>query len=350
MKKVERFEDKWLGCLFGVAIGDALGMPVETLTHDEILDATGGQGVRDYLDPIQTKVKHQLRAGQTTDDTRLTLAVARSLIRQKRFDRADQIAELVACYLTDTVGWGKTTRDAANKFLEYLWKVKAFGLSAQALPYPQRVFGQGLGSGVAMKIAPLALWHAARDPRGETLASDVLALGGLTHADPRASEAALAVASAIHGVMQVPMTHCNTIFAQHFVGGEVLERIVVQETGDPNVALPDGFSGRITTALANTKSAKMLREAVGTGFNAMESVALALGIFMRHPDNFEAAVLEAVNAGGDTDTVASMVGAMVGANVGFSHIPERFLDGLDPVSGLEVECVARQLLVRAKQP
>jgi ADP-ribosylglycohydrolase len=51
-----------------------------------------------------------------------------------------------------------------------------------------------------------------------------------------------------------------------------------------------------------------------------------MAVFLRHPRNFRAAVLEAVNAGGDTDSTASMVGALVGANCGLDVIPAEWLN------------------------
>ena len=67
-----------------------------------------------------------------------------------------------------------------------------------------------------------------------------------------------------------------------------------------------------------------LREKIGTNCFAMESVPFAIATFLRHPTDFRAGVLEAVNAGGDMDTTASMVGAMIGANCGLSAIPDEW--------------------------
>ena len=61
---------------------------------------------------------------------------------------------------------------------------------------------------------------------------------------------------------------------------------------------------------------------LGVGCPAYESVPFAICVALRHLDDFRAGVFEAVNAGGDTDTTASMVGAMLGARLGVDAIPE----------------------------
>ena len=70
--------DRFQGCLLGAAIGDALGMPAESMTQTEILLATKGQGITDFIAPIQTKIPElrKLMAGRTTDDWQLAHAVA----------------------------------------------------------------------------------------------------------------------------------------------------------------------------------------------------------------------------------------------------------------------------------
>jgi len=63
----------------------------------------------------------------------------------------------------------------------------------------------------------------------------------------------------------------------------------------------------------------------GTSCYCLESVPFAISVFFRHPTDFRAGIFEAVNAGGDTDSNASMVGALIGANVGMTGIPEGML-------------------------
>lgn len=69
-----------------------------------------------------------------------------------------------------------------------------------------------------------------------------------------------------------------------------------------------------------------LRCGIRTGCFSLESVPFSVATFLRHPKDFRAGVLEAVNAGGDTDTTGSMVGGMIGANCGIEGIPAEWRD------------------------
>jgi ADP-ribosylglycohydrolase len=80
--------------------------------------------------------------------------------------------------------------------------------------------------------------------------------------------------------------------------------------------------------------AQALRHACGMGFSVVDTVCFAIGVVEMHSHSllsnvFETSVLEAVNGGGDADTNAAMVGAIVGAEVGIDGIPKRWIDGLD---------------------
>jgi ADP-ribosylglycohydrolase len=81
------------------------------------------------------------------------------------------------------------------------------------------------------------------------------------------------------------------------------------------------ISQRLKKVLVTFSDATELRKTVGCGFHAVETAAFAIGTFLRHLTDFHTGVLEAVNAGGDTDTNASVVGALIGANTGLDAIP-----------------------------
>lgn len=332
----KRALDRIRGCLAGVAIGDALGMPVEMMTREQIMKATGHKGVQDLMAPIQTRIggTRNLPAGATTDDTQLTLAVARSLIKCGEFNAMDQAIELVTEFHLMPFGWGRTTRDGARQLQEYLMNPPARGTGrhpAHPAPPPAKP-GQGCGNGVAMKVAPLAAHHALRRGLPEPFLSDVMTLGLMTHGDPRASFAAAAL---------------GMILARLFTRKEPGEgpRLIskVKQLADYAAAVlesryrffrpneDDTLSARLERVWGSLGDPDALMTDVGTGCFALESVPYAIGVFLRHPTDFRSATLEAVNAGGDTDSTASMVGALVGANVGLSGIPADWLEGVRTV-------------------
>ncbi len=312
--------DKAQGCLMGVNLGDAMGMSVETLTHEQILAATGGVGIRGFVDSLSKRDwLKELKAGDATDDWQLTRAVANSLIRcGGQFNLIDCAEEHVRELRQSTFGWGKTTQLA----------IEAIGRGERvpgrdALPPAEP--GKGCGNGVVMKVAPLALMPFDPSPNefNRGLWRDVKALGSLTHPDIRASVAAYAVAltnrlTAIFSLTQKSLsTRLNML--------SVVIRLVSQVEEDEGITT-ELVSRRLRKLSQSIYSAQDLRKAVGCGFHAIDTAAFAIGTFFRHPTDFRAGVLEAVNAGGDTDTNASVVGGLIGANVGIQGIPEEWID------------------------
>jgi ADP-ribosylglycohydrolase len=70
------------------------------------------------------------------------------------------------------------------------------------------------------------------------------------------------------------------------------------------------------------------------GWAGHEAVAASLWCFLQHPDDYEAAVLLAVNSPGDSDSLGAITGALVGANVGLSGIPEHWVAQVEDSAGL----------------
>ena len=301
------------GCLMGVAIGDALGMPVETMSHEKIMAETQGIGVTDFIDPINRRewVK-ELKAGDTTDDWQLTRAVANSLIRcHGQLDITDCANEHVFELNRSLFGWGKGTQSA----------IEAIKLGERVVgrdPLPAIEPNKGCGNGVVMKVAPLPISKFTVGKKGSDIWQDVKALGSMTHHDIRASISAYAVAAGLQMVFEQQLTNVGR---HYFL--EIIIRAVetVEKAEGVTTQLVSERLNMLSGAIGN---AEALRKAVGCGFHAIDTAAFTIGTFMRHPTDFRSGVLEAVNAGGDTDTNASVVGGLIGANVGIEMIPEEW--------------------------
>ncbi len=321
--------EKIQGCLLGVQIGDALGMPVETMTHSEIMQLHGGRGVVTFMDPVQRKIKEMinLKAGQTTDDWQLTQVVAESIIASGRFNVEDCAERHVNALATSTFGWGKTTQRSIEDIRD-----RKRDLS-EPPPIPDTP-NAGCGNGIIMKVAPVAILAASncirkkmsRDESLDALSKMCMDLCFITHPDPRAGYAAFAVAIVIHDVLlghTVTSRDVSTKLLHVITKVKELERKFQGFRFNQ-----DSVSGRLERLFHVCHDATLLREAVGCGFTAMDTAAFTIGTFFRHPNQFKKGVLEAVNAGGDTDTNASIVGAMIGAQVGTRGIPLEWSDAM----------------------
>jgi ADP-ribosylglycohydrolase len=219
--------------------------------------------------PELTGPRFFLGRGMCSDDTEHTVLAAQALIGSEgdaaRFARSMSVKlRFWLAGLPAGIGW------ATLRAILKLW----------CFVPPDRSGVNSAGNGPAMRSAILGVrW--GHDPA--KLRELVRANTRITHTDPRAEEGALAVATA----------------AWHASTGRETEFVVPPAFADPPTENVKGF--------------------------VVETVAFALAAWKRHPRDYRAAVLEAVRAGGDTDTVAAIVGGIVGAAVGKEGIPSEWL-------------------------
>jgi poly(ADP-ribose) glycohydrolase ARH3 len=282
----QQLEAKFRGTLLGVAVGDAIGAPFEG-------GATTVQSSLPRLDDVVSPLRY-------TDDTHMTLGVAESLMAQGDFDGAHMAAILAQNY-------------AAEPWRGYgAGPPQVFRLLAQGVAWDQAsrtLFGGtgSYGNGAAMRVAPIALF-AFRDL--ERVARLARQCAVITHTHELGLEGAVLQATAIALLLQhpsdIPLDPVRFLqqirhYVQHAVYLEKLNRL--------QTLLPGSSADQVIAQL-------------GTGIAAPESVPTALYAFLRSPQSFVTAVTYAVSLGGDTDTIAAMTGALVGAYLGEEAIPE----------------------------
>lgn len=305
-------KEKIQACFLGVAIGDALGMPVETMTRAQIL-ARHPKGIITFLPPIQDKIPEmrELPAGSTTDDWQLTRLVAGSLIARGEFDLVD-IARRHVEILPERVGWGGTT----TKGIEGL--VTGRSIDEPPPKEPKR----GAGNGIAMKVSPLACFAAAQKKQAEpsVLCSWVQRLAGLTHTHAQAWEAAYALALLIEQVLH--NSYNTQGDAQQYLD------LVCEKLG--KVAEERGFDsvlGRLKRGRDYLNDRNWIYTEITPGWLAKESVVYAILMALSHGRIFGMGVSRAATDGIDADSTAAMVGAIMGANGGFEPIPPLWRSG-----------------------
>ncbi len=322
---------KFQGCLMGVVIGDAMGIPWECLTYDEILSYTHKHGVKGFQScPREHHFPEMqsLTLGESSDDWQLTSAVAASLIERGGYYQEHCAQAFVSEYKRTTRGWGKTTRQSVHGLSRFFETHGKEGRSPSALP--EKNPREGCGNGVAMRISPIPLFYYSREKKFERefLNHIIVRNGTLTHPDIRASIAACAISHIIATILLEndeigPKKPNYKKLIQSLLLNIKTEELKHLEFG----LNPDIFFGRVKWLLTEPdilNSSDTVRTKTQTGCFALESVPFSIATFLRQPTDFRAGVLEAINAGGDTDTNASMVGAMIGANVGIEGIPKEW--------------------------
>ncbi len=283
MKLLSRYR----GCLLGLAVGDALGTPLEFSppgTFTPISDMIGGG-------------PFQLKPGQWTDDTSMALCLATSLVERHGFDPIDQLERYVRWwrtgYLSSTgtcFDIGGTVRSALARF-EHTHE-----------PYPGSADPHTAGNGSIMRLAPVVLYYAWQPAQAIYFAAE----------SSRTTHGAAEAADACRYFSALLLDALN---------GKSKEELL----SDRSERWPDApLAPKIATIAAGSFKHKQPPEIRGTGY-VVASLEAALWAFY-HSGDFREGALLAVNLGDDADTTGAVYGQLAGAFYGEEGIPAAWRD------------------------
>lgn len=294
--------DRGLGCLVGLAIGDALGTTVEFSHRDArppVTDLVGGG-------------PFGLKAGEWTDDTSMALCLADSLLACSRLDTRDLMQRFLR--------WRDTGENSVNG------RVFDFGTTVGAALERYRRSGDpqsgstdpfAAGNGSIMRLAPVALrWHHDRNAAVENAREQTKT----THGALEAVEASALLAEILVDAIQT---------------GDKAFVLRPRETGVPNLA-----------PIAQGQWKEKARDDIRSSAYVVHTLEAALWS-VHCENNFRDAILLAANLGGDADTIAAVAGQIAGALWGLSAIPAEWLQKLAWRD--EIEDRASKLLAAASR-
>jgi ADP-ribosyl-[dinitrogen reductase] hydrolase len=275
--------------MLGLAVGDALGGPVEFMTPGEIAarhgilrEMTGGGWLR-------------LKPGQVTDDTDMSLCIARAVTGSGGWD-LEAIAKAFAAWLKGRpLDVGDTCRRGIRAYMLH---------GTLETPFNQ----WDAGNGALMRMAPVALCTLGSD---ELLVRQTLAQAHLTHNHPLSDGACIAYGRMLHLA----------------VTGR--SRNALRREADQLIEQSPTFSFATYRGLA-------------TGY-VVDTIQTVLHHFFRSR-SFEECVVTTVNQGGDADTTGAIVGALAGAYYGPDEIPKRWLKKLNRELLDELQRLAEELV------
>ena len=314
--------DQFTGCLLGLALGDALGAPVEAFPPAEAhryvarLSETSapqpGPGGRGF--------------GQVTDDTQLARELLLSIADRGHFDPAAFAGRLLQLVVSGRlVGGGSATFGAAKQL--------ALGMAwhEAGMPAPYA------GNGAAMRAGPLGLLYS-RDPRRLTRVA--VDQARVTHHDSRAIAGAVAIAWAVAIASRRDpikpaafLTEISTAMEPLDAGFAGSVRAVQEWSHlSPEEAVPAlAVQGLEPEALTGWH---------GISSFVVSSVCWSLYAFLQAPERFWDAIRIAIQVGGDTDTLAAMTGAISGARLGGAGLPPILLGRLTDAGSWPAEELA----------
>jgi ADP-ribosylglycohydrolase len=294
-----------IGCILGTAVGDALGLACEGLSRGRQLRMFPGLNGYKLL---------PFGKGMCSDDTEHTCMLAQSLITLHPSTH-DDIEKLTGA-LASSFAWrlrfwllglpagiGLATLRAILK----LW-----------IGFPARASGVfSAGNGPAMRVAVLGVCYGDDLPRLRAL---VRAATRITHTDPKAEHGALAVALAAHlagaGTNVTPLDFASRL------------RALLGEDGKALLDLVDHVARSVEAK--ESAADYMARNGCADGVSGyiFHTVPAALHVWLAHQNDYRGGVAAMVRLGGDSDTSAAIVGAIIGARVGKEGIPPEWLRDL----------------------
>jgi ADP-ribosylglycohydrolase len=288
--------DKFQGCIVGLAIGDALGRPTEFIhSMEQIREQFGREGVMDFEADSHP-------AGAYTDDTQMSLCVARALIKAGHRS-LDELMEVMAA---EFVQWSRSPEN--NRAPGTTCMTGCDRLRA-GTPWQTAGVAGSKGCGSAMRTAPIGLcFHHDEDRLIEVARASSLATHGHPTALASAAGAALAVAWAIRG--EDPASYPERL----------VERLRAMDGGDETADLV----ATIPDWLDRSPEEALQVGALGEAWVADEALSSALYCFCRSPNDYRQTVLVGTNSVGDSDSIACIAGAISGAYNGLNAIPHKW--------------------------
>jgi ADP-ribosylglycohydrolase len=319
------------GALYGLAVGDALGMPTESLPRAEIVARYGPLVDSFRPGPPDQPLAAGLPAGTVTDDTEQALLLAGLIIEGAGVVDQPEFARRL-------IGWEEEMR--ARGSLSLLGPSTRRALAALLAGADVAEAGRfGTTNGAAMRITPVGIATPCDDLG--LLVDRVVAASRVTHNTGVALAAAGAVAAAVSaGVAGASVPEATS--AAIAAAGQAAGRGYWVAAAD--VAARIGWAAGLTAGLAPQAAIDAVYTLVGTSLASQESVPAVFAILAAAPDDPWLACRMAASAGGDTDSIAAMAGAIAGACHGVAAIPAPARATVSEVNGLQLDEVAAGLL------
>jgi len=326
------------GALAGLALGDALGMPTQAMSPEQIRAVYGritGLVDGDASQPYAPGMP----AGSVTDDTEQALLVASLLVRG-RGSSSGRVALDAGEFAHALLAWEDSMIERGS--LDLLGpSTKAALELVRAGEDPLTVGGAGTTNGAAMRVTPIGIAVSTADP--EAFADAVWSSCQVTHATRQGFQSAALVAAAVSMGIDWDTPSASDMTALLWKAVSYVDSLPERGawTPDPDVV---AATRRAMQLVANPASSSLecLVEQVGTSVASAQAIPMAFALLARDPS--PQALLDAANIGGDTDTIGAIAGAILCAALGEQVLPADSLSMIEEVSHLNLPSVALELL------
>jgi ADP-ribosylglycohydrolase len=334
------------GALYGLAIGDALGMPTQLLSRREITERWAGLLHGFEPAPPGHPIAAGMPAGAVTDDTEQAVLLGRLLVRG---GGAVDPRELAAAL----VSWEHAMAERGSLDLLGPSTKRAVAAVLAGTP-PEEAGASGDTNGAAMRIAPVGIAVALNPAPSpgppsspvplarsdlSTLVDQVVAASRVTHNTGIALAGAAAVAAAVSaGISGAGIAGATALAID-------AARIAANRgrwVAGADVAARIEWATGLVAGRTQAQAAELIYTLVGTSLATQESVPAAFAVLAAVPGDPWHACLLAASLGGDCDTIAAMAGAIAGACHGVTAFPPEAIAVID-AQGLDLAPLADDL-------
>ena len=316
----QQIQNHYIGCIIGGAVGDALGAPAEFMSLDDIIEQYGDNGIRSYVEFPDGN-------GEITDDTQMLLFTADGLLRSiHRAELNGKWGAYIHICHQSYLRWLHTQRDwhSENALLgvqfngwlikeSFLFQRRAPGqtclsaLRSEEFGTMDQPINDSKGCGGIMRIAPVGLLFYKEPEKAFQIGSE---LAAITHGYPS-------------GYLAAGYFACLLAFIQRGLS--------LAQSIEASLVILQSYPGHEETTNAIQKALNLHKqgsptfeklEKLGGGWVAEETVAISLYCVLSYPNDFEQAIILAINHSGDTDSTGAITGNLIGLMLGETAIPE----------------------------
>lgn len=282
-----KLKSKFLGCLIGAAIGDGLG--------------AWREGRRIAKKEDIASLAERVEELAYTDDTHMTIGVVESLIQSRGFDGEHMAQTFIKNYEAEPWrGYGP----GPPKVFRMIKRGEPWDSAASKI-----YRGGSFGNGSAMRVAPIGLLYSNNPAKLREIAYKS---SSITHSHELGKEGAALQAYAVALALNTPSDEeidreAFLLKLQTFAQTQLYK----EKIANTKELLGEQDRARVVAVLGN-------------GIEALNSVPTAIYCFLKQPKSYKDSVIYAISLGGDTDTIASMAGAILGAYLGIEAIPQEW--------------------------
>ena len=326
------------GAFAGLALGDALGMPTQAMSPEQIRAVYGR--VTGLVDGDDSQpYAPGMPAGSVTDDTEQALLIASLLVRGGG-SSSGHVALDAGDFSHALLAWEDSMIERGS--LDLLGpSTKAALERVRAGEDPLTVGGLGTTNGAAMRVTPIGIAVSTADP--EVFADAVWSSCQVTHATRQGFQSAALVAAAVSLALDWPEASASDMTTLLWKAVSYVDSLPERGawTPDPDVV---AATRRAMQLVANPASSSLecLVEQIGTSVASAHAIPMAFALLARDPS--PRALLDAANLGGDTDTIGAIAGAILGSVLGVEAFDTAMLTQVELTSHLDLPSIALELL------